>query len=258
MRADCIFTDWGGMLPPLRLTSRGLVSIRDSAFRNAHLRTELVDVSIGGTALFSNVSLVNVELARGAVVGTTHTDQTLMPECDHEYHEDDDEGYDVAVAAVTAAERSVLGEDFVIADGAMSDCLFPRALDGVALPGCPRTSVAARRRRAGLCNFSGDVQYEADRRACEVQSTGGGGTRVCCTETLSAFQKGAHIHATWPQAMNTSIPDVRCACIHLHAIDFAYACHRLCIVRKAPVREPENLAPWKLRLDTDVRMATYT
>ena len=65
MGADCIFTDWAGVLSPITLKFQSVATIRNSVFRNMHLNYEIVDVSFAGIVNFRNVLLANVTLERG-------------------------------------------------------------------------------------------------------------------------------------------------------------------------------------------------
>ena len=142
--ADCIFTDWVGLRSPLMSMHESVTHIRNSVFRNTTLAVELVDVSHGGIVRFNDVSLADVSLTHGAVVSTTTNDYYF--EGDVLYYASDDAQYDVPLEPVPSTAQSMFGEDFVIADATMSDCLFLRAQEGDVFPGCPEESVAARQR----------------------------------------------------------------------------------------------------------------
>ena len=150
MRADSVFTDWGGFQAPLSIGYAGLANIQNSVFRNMHLFSEIVDVSFGGAVRFENVSLANVTLEHNAVVSTSGNDYNTNAPCSLVYDAYDDFGYDVQVAAVPEGRRGEFGEEYRIVEDVMSDCLYLRAPQGLLLPGCPDASVQKRRRmRAG-------------------------------------------------------------------------------------------------------------
>ena len=142
--AECIFTDWSGRGSPLKSTLLSVTHIRNSVFRRMHLGVELVDVSEGGIVRFSGVSLANVTLVHGAVVSTTTNDYSFHD--DVFYLASDDEEYDVVLVPVPPSAKGTFGEDFVIENETMSDCLYMLAKEGQAYPGCPEESVAGRHR----------------------------------------------------------------------------------------------------------------
>lgn len=167
MCADCIFTDWAGTSSPITLSGQSSTHLRNTTFQNMRLAVELADVSGGSAARFSNVSLTNVTLERGAVVSTTNNDYTTGDDCYLVYYADDDAAYDVAAtpAPMSAAappdspradadpnadDGACPGTDTVIVDETGSDCLYLLAPEGLVLPGCASASAVRRRRmRAG-------------------------------------------------------------------------------------------------------------
>ena len=150
MRADSVFTDWGGFQAPLSIGYAGLANIQNSVFRNMHLCSEIVDVSFGGAVRFENVSLANVTLEHNAIVSTSGNDYNINPPSSLVYDAYDDFGYDVQVGAVPEGRRGDFGEEYRIVEDVMSDCLYLLAPQGLLLPGCPDASVLKRERmRAG-------------------------------------------------------------------------------------------------------------
>ena len=137
MRADSVFTDWGGSHAPLSIGYAGLANIQNSVFRNMHLFSEIVDVSFGGAVRFENVSLANVTLEHNAVVSTSGNDYNTNPPSRFVYDAYDDFGYDVQVVAVPEGRRGEFGEEYRIVEDVMSDCLYLLAPQGLLLPGCP-------------------------------------------------------------------------------------------------------------------------
>ena len=110
----------------------------DTVFRNMRLDVELVDVSNGGVVRFEDVKLANVSLNHGMIMSTSWTDYVSDAEWQHTAADDAD--FDVEYRPVPVTERSMFGEEFLIADQIMSDCLHMTAADGPALPGCPLAS----------------------------------------------------------------------------------------------------------------------
>lgn len=126
--------------------------MRSTTFADFRLHVEIVDVSFGSSIRLENVSLINVELEHGAVVGTTSNDDQHSLDCDLYYELRDDAGYDVDVKAVPLPDRSMLGEEFLIRNSTMSDCLYLPLADDVVLPGCHAHS--ADRRKSMLDRLS--------------------------------------------------------------------------------------------------------
>lgn len=145
---DSIFTDWSGMQSPLALISRSTAVVRDSIFRNVNLAVELADVSGGSSVRFQNTTLVDVELRRDAIVGTSSNDNKAQSPCllvyGEDYYQEDEEDFDVHACYVPPEERGPAGGQYVIREGLMSDCLF--LLSREVPPGCPASSAEARRR----------------------------------------------------------------------------------------------------------------
>eukprot|EP00892_Ulva_mutabilis_P004162 jgi/Ulvmu1/2117/UM127_0002.1 len=141
---DCIFTDWAGFTSPITLKFQSICNVRNTVFRNMHLAVEIADVSFGGTVRFENVLLANVTLARGAVVSTTLNDYQQAVGFYLTYYAEDDEDFDVEIQPVPPSERGVFGEEFVIVEQTMSDCLYVSAAVGTVLPACPQSSLKAR------------------------------------------------------------------------------------------------------------------
>ena len=138
MGADCIFTDWAGAGSPVGVFAGSLANVVDTAFRNVWLAVELVDVSDHGIVRLQNVSLTNVTLTRGNVVTTTGNNYFD----DIRYYASDDENYDVELTPVAVGQRGMFGEEFVIEEQFMSDCVYLRVT--VLMPGCPEESLVRR------------------------------------------------------------------------------------------------------------------
>lgn len=159
--ADCIFTGWSGAMSPLGLMYSGLGHIVDTVFRDMHLSVEIADVSDNGIVVFRNVSLANVTLTRGSIVTTTHSDYDRHTGARLHTYAADDEAYDVDFVPVPVGDRGMFGEDFVIVEATMSDCLFPGLSAGAVMPGCPQES--AEKRMALLLESvdeEGEVSYD--------------------------------------------------------------------------------------------------
>ena len=150
--ADCIFTDWVGFRSPFAIHYQSVFHVRDTVLRNMRIDAEIADVSFEGIVHFQNVSLANVTLQHGAVVSTTINDYEHGFTADSyvTYYAEDDANYDVALEAVRPDERSLWGEEFVLGNATMSDCMFPLARPGTVYPGCPPESAAGRVRIEAL------------------------------------------------------------------------------------------------------------
>ena len=131
--ADCIFTNWTGAFSPLVIKDDSSANVVDTVFRSMRLDVELADVSFGGHVRFENVKLANVSLNLGKVVSTSFNND------ERDYAKQvaavDGEDYDVEYTPVPVGERSMFGEEFLIDDQIMSDCLCTNASAGV--PECP-------------------------------------------------------------------------------------------------------------------------
>lgn len=139
-----------------------LAHVHNTVFHDTHLAAELVDVSFDGTVRFSNVSLANVTLDRGAVVSTSNNDYAAPQGAvsNFLYYAEDDEAYDVDVEPVPAAAAGVFGAEFGIADAVMSDCVFLAIVpQTTVMPGCPEES--ALQRAQILARFDGAEDDEA-------------------------------------------------------------------------------------------------
>lgn len=144
--------DWAGYRPVLEAKRNSLVAMRNTVFANMSIagQAQIVDVSYGGTALFSNVSLASVEVSHGSVVGTLFNDykaREACPDGDWYYLPEDDAGYDVHITPVDQQNRSMFGEEFVIEDEVMSDCMYVKQFKpdpDIVLPGCPVASSVTR------------------------------------------------------------------------------------------------------------------
>lgn len=140
----------------------------NSVFADMSLGVEIADVSFGSSIRLKNVSLANVELEHGAVVGTTSNDYVHSLECSLHYEPQDDEQYDVEVEPFPPQNRSMLGEDFLIRDRTMSDCLYLPVSDTVVLPGCP-TQSAGRRRRMRDGDSDHYIYQDTGGNACDYK-----------------------------------------------------------------------------------------
>eukprot|EP00892_Ulva_mutabilis_P000954 jgi/Ulvmu1/1085/UM106_0001.1 len=141
---ECVFTDWAGFHSPFTVKFQSHGNIRNSVFRNMHLEVEIADVSFEGIVRFENVSLANVTLNRGAVVSTTLNDYQQPVGFYLTYYAEDDEDFDVEIQPVPPSERGVFGEEFVIVEQTMSNCLYLLTAVGTVWPGCPQSSLKAR------------------------------------------------------------------------------------------------------------------
>eukprot|EP00892_Ulva_mutabilis_P004140 jgi/Ulvmu1/2098/UM125_0001.1 len=141
---DCIFTDWAGSTSIITLKFQSICNVRNTVFRNMHLQVEIADVSFAGIVRFENVSLANVTLEHGAVVSTTLNDYGPAVGSYLTYYAEDDEDFDVEIQPVPPSERGVFGEEFVIVEQTMSDCVYLLAAAGTVFPGCPQSSLMAR------------------------------------------------------------------------------------------------------------------
>ena len=144
--ADCVFTDWAGWQSPFKIHFKSVFHVRDTIVRNTFIRVEIADVSFEGIVHFQNVSLANVTLLYGEVVSTTDNDYNAAVDFYLTYYADDDANYDVPVDIVQPRERSMWGEEFVLTNATMSDCLYLQALPGTVYPGCPLESINGRAR----------------------------------------------------------------------------------------------------------------
>ena len=141
---DCIFSDWMGAIPPLGLHLGSIGNVVDTVFRNMRLNVELVDVSDRGIVRMQNVSLANVTLTRGNVVTTGMNDYIQQKAFRVTYYAADDANYDIELTPVPVGERGMFGEEFVVEDDIMSDCLWLPRPRGAPMPGCPEASLAQR------------------------------------------------------------------------------------------------------------------
>ena len=161
MHADCIFTDWTGFRSPLMIQWRSVFHVRDTVFFNISLDVEVADVSFEGIVHFENVSFSHVALAHGNVVSTTLNDYQLAIGFAVTYYSDDDANYDVPLEPVRPGQHGLFGEEFVIPNATMSDCLFLLASPGTVYPGCPPESVEGRKRVKARSAASDDYMYQA-------------------------------------------------------------------------------------------------
>ena len=111
-----------------------------------YLEAEIADVSIEGIVHFQNVSLANVTLQHGAVVSTTLNDYQFAVGYYLTYYAEDDANYDVPLEVVRPSEQSMWGQEFLIRNSSMSDCVYLMVRPGTVYPGCPPESVAGRAR----------------------------------------------------------------------------------------------------------------
>eukprot|EP00892_Ulva_mutabilis_P000987 jgi/Ulvmu1/1088/UM106_0004.1 len=146
---DCVFTDWVGFRSPFVIKYQSVIHIHNTVLRNFNLVNEIADVSFDGIVHFSNVSLANVTLQRGAVVSTTLNDYERAIGYSLTYYADDDDAYDVPIKPVPAGEASMWGEEFVIADASMGDCVFLLVPDITMYPGCPPEAATRRSEMKG-------------------------------------------------------------------------------------------------------------
>ena len=143
LHADCIFTGWTGHDSPLAIQYESSANVVNTVFRSTRLDVELADVSNGGVVRFEDVKLANVSLNHGRIVRTSWNDYESG--LGRQEPAVDGHDYDVEYTPVPVAERSMFGEEFLIDDQVMSDCLYKDAADGVILPGCPMVSAQRRR-----------------------------------------------------------------------------------------------------------------
>lgn len=148
MLAGCIFTEWRGISSPLKITHSSSAVVRNTMFRNADLPVVVADVSYGSTVQFYNVSFAGVTLTYGRVVGTTgndYADLNCAPQPSSFWTAEHDEGYDADWVVMPPEERR-WGEEFVIRNSTMSDCLYLLTPESEVLPGCPGESAVTRRK----------------------------------------------------------------------------------------------------------------
>ena len=138
--ADCIFTDMSGAMSTLGVHRDSVANIVNTTFRSTNLSVELVDVSYLGIVRFDNVSLSDVTLQQGKVVGTTENDFHYSTEMEISYYPEDDQHYDVHITEVQGQERDTLGVEFIIEEQVMSDCVYVFVGKDTVLPGCPEAS----------------------------------------------------------------------------------------------------------------------
>ena len=142
--ADCIFTDWAGDRSPMTIIYGSSASIVDSVFRNMDLTSEIADVSNDGLVRFANTALSNVTLHAGAIVSTTINDYNEVPNFFVFYYAEDDAAYDVDWEPVAVGERGMFGEEFLVEDDLLGDCVYLGAEPEDLRPGCPPESLQQR------------------------------------------------------------------------------------------------------------------
>ena len=169
--ADCIFTDWTGFRSPFVMNYQSVFHIRDTILRNFYLTSEIADVSFEGIVHFQNISLANVSLEHGAIVGTTLNDYQFSIGYYLTYYAEDDYGFDVNFEMVAPDERSMWGEEFRIVNETMSDCVYLFAKPGLVFPGCPEESV---QRREGIKRRSVGQAWASELLADSYLTTAGG------------------------------------------------------------------------------------
>lgn len=161
MCADCIFSEWAGLYSPLLITNHNTAVVNNTVFHNTHLAVEVADVSYGGSVRFHNVSFANVTLKDGKVVSTTSgQDEPLGCKSTSLYYPEGVGDYDVEVTSVPQGDRSMWGEEFVVRDSTMSDCLYLLAPEDFVMPGCPNQSADTRQQL--LINTSTSVAAVAE------------------------------------------------------------------------------------------------
>lgn len=155
--ADCIFVEWAGDEPMLEAKASSLMAVQSSVLMNVLItgQANIVDVSKGGTALFSQVALVNVHISTASIVGTFTDSESIARNCLYENLENgEDNGTpsDVYISPVDERDRSMFGEEFMIEDAAVSDCAhvpLQQSQATVVLPGCAEAPISSLRRPAG-------------------------------------------------------------------------------------------------------------
>ena len=179
--AGCVFVDCVGYRPVLEAKYNSLVAIRNTVFANMSIagQAQIVDVSFVGTALFSNVSLANVGVSRDSVVGTLFNDYEAREACPGEdwyYLPEDYDGYDVNITPVDRKNCSVFGEEIVIEDEVMSDCMYLKPFmtnPYIVLPGCSVASAETRLRWMGQpCGSRATVPERVPAGGCVVDVSG--------------------------------------------------------------------------------------
>lgn len=146
--ADCIFTDWAGFASPVNVEFQGVGRVHNSTFRNMHLESEIADVSFDGMVVFEDVRFSNVSLARGAIASTTLNDYQQAIGVYIQYYEADDAEFDIVPTPVIEADAGVFGEEFVVTNGVLSDCVSLTAVeDGRGRPGCSAAAITAAQNR---------------------------------------------------------------------------------------------------------------
>jgi len=129
-----------GAMSTLGVHRDSVANIVNTTFRSTNLSVELVDVSYLGIVRFDNVSLSDVTLQQGKVVGTTENDFHYSTEMEISYYPEDDQHYDVHITEVQGQERDTLGVEFIIEEQVMSDCVYVFVGKDTVLPGCPEAS----------------------------------------------------------------------------------------------------------------------
>ena len=121
-----------------------VANVVNTTFRNVYLSVQLVDVSHLGIVRFENVSLTDVILQQGKIVGTTENDLSTSLAPGIERCAEDNEAYDVHVITVQPEDREELSADFIIKEDVMSDCLYVLLSKDIVPPGCPEASASKR------------------------------------------------------------------------------------------------------------------
>ena len=143
------------------ITYDSSANVVDTVFRSMRLDAELADVSSGGHLRFEDVKLANVSLNHGKVVSTSFYDDERQYA--RQEHIAEGEDYDVVYTPVPVAERSMFGEDFLITDQIMSNCVSTNAPDGDLVEDCALVPAQRRKKmsRQDLMKFgTGNNRYE--------------------------------------------------------------------------------------------------
>lgn len=125
-------------MPPLMLVYSAVANIHNTVLYDIKLSSEIADVSFHSTVRFENVSLADVTFSSDTgVVSTSYNDYTPININSATYMNEDDAGFDVLLEPVPLEDRGVFGEQYVIVDDIMSDCVYFSWEDEPLLPGCP-------------------------------------------------------------------------------------------------------------------------
>lgn len=138
--------------PPLLVAAKSHATFTNCLFRALHLpRSEVIDLSFGGSVTLRYCRFADVSAARG-LVDTSSNDYQTLDEYNGNYDEygQKDHAYEIEQEPASVGDWQTFGAEWVVSNTTVSDCIggVENWEDGIVrdlAPGCPVEAIARQR-----------------------------------------------------------------------------------------------------------------